>query len=691
MALLEDERLAAKEALDDILKYYHYKPVEVPENIRDFDEQMDYVLRPLGLMTREVLLEEGWYKDAYGPMLGLLKDGGAVALLPGAVSGYRFRDPSTGNIRRVDRHTAKLIKPEALCFYRPLPMKSLGIPDLLLYMKNCVSSGDVTLIFLATLCVTLIGMIEPRVYRAVTGPVLDSKSPSLLAGMAIFLLASAFASQLISAVRTLLMDRISTKTSMAVEASVMMRLLSMPMNFFRRFSSGELSSRMDSVSSLCSLLLDNIMSTGLTSILSLLYITEIFRYAPLLVVPSLVIILITVLGSVLTALIQINISREKMQLAAKESGLCYAMISGIRKIRLSGAEKRAFARWGKLYAKNVELEYNPPVILKLNNVIMGGISLVGTIVLYFNAVKSGVSPSEYFAFSAAYGRVMGAFSAMAEIAINVAAIPPVLEMAEPILKTEPEITAEKEVITRLSGNIELNHVSFRYAEGAPYVLNDLSLKIRSGEYVAIVGRTGCGKSTLIRLLLGFEEPDKGAIYYDGRDLKSIDPRSLRKKMGVVTQDGQLFQGDIFSNITISAPQLSMEEAWEAAETAGIAEDIRNMPMGMHTIISEGQGGISGGQKQRLMIARAVAPKPRVLILDEATSALDNITQKQVTNSLDNLKCTRIVIAHRLSTIRACDRILLIDGGRIAEEGNYEQLIEMGGAFAKLVERQRLDT
>ena len=691
MALLEDERLAAKEALDDILKYYHYKPVEVPENIRDFDEQMDYVLRPLGLMTREVLLEEGWYKDAYGPMLGLLKDGGAVALLPGAVSGYRFRDPSTGNIRRVDRHTAKLIKPEALCFYRPLPMKSLGIPDLLLYMKNCVSSGDVTLIFLATLCVTLIGMIEPRVYRAVTGPVLDSKSPSLLAGMAIFLLASAFASQLISAVRTLLMDRISTKTSMAVEASVMMRLLSMPMNFFRRFSSGELSSRMDSVSSLCSLLLDNIMSTGLTSILSLLYITEIFRYAPLLVVPSLVIILITVLGSVLTALIQINISREKMQLAAKESGLCYAMISGIRKIRLSGAEKRAFARWGKLYAKNVELEYNPPVILKLNNVIMGGISLVGTIVLYFTAVKSGVSPSEYFAFSAAYGRVMGAFSAMAEIAINVAAIPPVLEMAEPILKTEPEITAEKEVITRLSGNIELNHVSFRYEEGAPYVLNDLSLKIRSGEYVAIVGRTGCGKSTLIRLLLGFEEPDKGAIYYDGRDLKSIDPRSLRKKMGVVTQDGQLFQGDIFSNITISAPQLSMEEAWEAAETAGIAEDIRNMPMGMHTIISEGQGGISGGQKQRLMIARAVAPKPRVLLLDEATSALDNITQKQVTNSLDNLKCTRIVIAHRLSTIRACDRILLIDGGRIAEEGNYEQLIEMGGAFAKLVERQRLDT
>ncbi len=713
---MANERLVAKKALDDVLKYYHYKPVEVPDSIHDVNEEMDYVLRPLGLMTRNVYLEDGWYRDAFGPMLGLYLDeerdqrgreeadgedsaeeeaeseptGTVVALIPGKVSGYRFRHPETGKMTAVNRFNAGHFSREGMCFYRPLPMKSLGIPDLLLYMKNCISGGDVVLIFLATLAVTLVGMVEPKVYQMITGPVLNSKSISLLAGTAVFLISAAIASQLLGVVRSLIMDRLSTKTSVAVEAAVMMRLLSLPLNFFRRFSSGELSSRTDAVSSLCNMLLNNIFSVGLSSLLSLLYITQIFSFTPLLVVPSIVIIMLTVLASLLTSLLQIRISREKMKLAAQESGMSYAMISGIRKIRLSGSEKRAFARWGRLYAKNMELEYNPPTFLKINSVITTGISLTGNIVLYYLAVRSGVNPSGYFAFSAAYGRVMGAFSSLAGIAISVAAIPPVLEMAEPILKTEPEITAGKEVITKIRGSIEMNHVSFRYEENSPLVLEDLSLKIHAGEYVAIVGRTGCGKSTLIRLLLGFEKPEKGAIYYDGRDLNTIDPRSLRKKMGVVTQDGQLFQGDIFSNITISAPYLTLDDAWEAAETAGIAQDIRDMPMGMNTVISEGQGGISGGQKQRLMIARAIAPKPSVLILDEATSALDNKTQRQVSEALDKLRCTRIVIAHRLSTIRNCDRILLIDRGVISEEGTYEELIEKGGAFAQLVERQRLD-
>lgn len=236
----------------------------------------------------------------------------------------------------------------------------------------------------------------------------------------------------------------------------------------------------------------------------------------------------------------------------------------------------------------------------------------------------------------------------------------------------------------------MSHIFFRYDENTPYVLNDLSLSIKAGEYVAIVGRTGCGKSTLVRLMLGFEKPEKGAVYYDLQNLASLDPRSLRKHIGVVIQNGQLFPGDIFSNITISAPQLTMDEAWEAAETAGIARDIREMPMGMQTMISEGQGTISGGQKQRLMIARAIAPKPKILIFDEATSALDNKTQKQVSQALDKLHCTRIVIAHRLSTVRNCDRILVMDHGAIIEEGNYDELIQKNGYFADLISRQWLD-
>ncbi|MBR6959643.1 MAG: ATP-binding cassette domain-containing protein, partial [Clostridiales bacterium] len=453
----------------------------------------------------------------------------------------------------------------------------------------------------------------------------------------------------------------------------------------------ELANRASSINSLCSMMINSVLSVGISSLMSLLYITQIFKYAPALVVPSIIIIILTVMISLISSFMQIGISRKRMELGAKETGMSYAVLNGVQKIRLSGSEKRVFARWGNLYAQGAKLDYDPPLFLKLNSVLTTAISLIGTIVLYYLAIVTNVSQSDYIAFNAAYGNVMGAFTSLAGIAISVASIRPVLELAEPILKAEPEVSEEKMPVDRLVGRIEVSHVTFRYNEKSPYVLEDLNLSIKAGEYVAIVGRTGCGKSTLIRLLLGFEKPETGAVYYDSHDLQAVDPRSLRKHIGVVIQNGQLFQGDIFSNITISAPQLTLDEAWEAAEIAGIANDIREMPMGMNTVISEGQGGISGGQKQRLMIARAIAPKPKILIFDEATSALDNKTQKQVSDALDKLNCTRIIIAHRLSTIRNCDRILVMDDGAIIEEGTYDELIEKKGYFAELVERQRLDT
>ena len=438
------------------------------------------------------------------------------------------------------------------------------------------------------------------------------------------------------------------------------------------------------------ILLGNVFSTGLTSVASLLYITQIFRFAPSLVVPAVCIILASVIFSVVSALTQVKISKAVMEKNAEENGLSYALISGVQKIKLAGAEKRAFARWADTYSEAAELSYNPPLFIKINGAISSAISLAGTVAIYYLAIKTRVSPSDYLAFNYAFGSVTGAFAALTGVALSVAQIKPILEMAEPILKTEPESSENKSIVTSLRGNIELSNVYFRYNESMPYVVDGMNLKIKAGEYIAIVGTTGCGKSTLMRLLLGFETPEKGAIYYDGKDISKIDLRSLRRKMGVVTQDGSLFQGDIYSNIVISAPQLSLADAWEAAEMAGIADDIRTMPMGMQTIISEGQGGISGGQKQRLMIARAIAPKPKILMLDEATSALDNKTQKQVSDALDKLKCTRIVIAHRLSTIKNCDRILVLDKGRIMEDGTYDELIAKNGFFAELVARQRVD-
>lgn len=280
--------------------------------------------------------------------------------------------------------------------------------------------------------------------------------------------------------------------------------------------------------------------------------------------------------------------------------------------------------------------------------------------------------------------------ALAGIAGQLAQIRPLLDVVRPILEAVPETSEDKPSVESLSGSVEMSDVSFRYDENAPYVLEGLSLRIKPGEYVALVGESGSGKSTILRLMLGFEKPELGAIFYGRYDVQKVDLRSLRQHIGVVMQNGSLFMGDLFSNITISSPSATLDDAWEAAEIAGMADDINNMPMGMQTLVTEGGGGISGGQRQRILIARAVCSKPRILMMDEATSALDNKTQKHVIDSLDSLKCTRVVVAHRLSTVKHCDRILVIDEGKVAEEGTYEELMKKGGIFSKLVERQRLD-
>ena len=689
---LSDGSAAAKSAIDEILKYYHVKSREVPDNIKDTNEQLEYLMRPYGIMRRTVRLEKGWYRDAVGAMLGVMKESGrVVALIPAGFSGYCYIDPDSGKKIKINRRNQRLFDSEAIAFYKPFPLKKIGLGSVAKYIAETLSAADFALIALATLALSLIGMLSPKLNNILFAAVLPSGSVRLLLSIAVFTVSVSVSSLLISATKEMITARINTKMSVSVQAAAMMRIMSLPADFFKGYGSGDLSSRAAHISSLCNMLVSAVLTTGLTSAFSLIYISQIFIYAPVLVVPAIAVILATVAFSLISSFAQMRISKKQMELSAKESGMSYALISGIQKIKLAGAEKRAFARWGNLYAQNARLTYNPPAFIKLNSVISLAISLIGNIVMYAAAVKSGVSVADYYAFGTAYGMVSGAFMSLAGMALTVAQIKPILETVQPFFNTVPEISEGKEVITRLSGGIELTNVSFRYNENMPLILDNMSLKIRPGQYVAIVGKTGCGKSTLMRLLLGFEKPQKGAVYYDGRDIERIDLKSLRRRIGVVMQNGKLFSGDIYSNIVISAPWLTQSDAWDAAEKAGIAEDIRRMPMGMNTIISEGSGGISGGQRQRLMIARAIAPKPKILMLDEATSALDNLTQKRVSESLDSLKCTRIVIAHRLSTIKQCDRILVLDGGKITEDGTYDELIAQNGVFAELVERQRLDT
>lgn len=687
-----DESILAKDAVDEVLKYFRFKPVELPDEITDPNEQLDYIMRRHGIMKRDVELTKGWYKDAFGPMLAFTKeDKLPVAMLPSKISGYTYTDPKTGESLKMNAKRAELFEKDAICFYRPLPQKELKVKDLLMYIRNCITFKDTFAVTVATTILTIIGLIMPRVVRLLTGPVRLSGRPSALVGVAISMICVAIATQLITSIRGMLTSRLNMKVSVGVESSMMMRLIALPAAFFRKFSPGELRSRASSVMQLSSTLIEIVLTVTTGGFSSAIYILQIFSFAAALVVPTLIIALLTMAVSAAATVSQVRLNRRLMDSTAKESGMSFGLITGVQKIKLSGAEKRGFAKWLNLYSDVAEMTYNPPLFLKINTAIILAISLFGNIVLYYLAIKSGVSQANFFAFTAAYGMVMGTVATISDIALSAAQIKPILEMAEPFLEIAPETSEGREIVTDITGSVDLEHVSFRYDDSMPYVLDDLSLKVKPGEYLAVVGKTGCGKSTLVRLLLGFEKPEKGAVYYDGKDINNLDLPSLRRKIGTVMQDAGLFQGDIYSNIVITAPELGMDEAWEAAEKAGIADDIREMPMGMSTYVSEGSGGISGGQRQRLMIARAIAPKPKLLIFDEATSALDNKTQRQVSEALDEMGCTRIVIAHRLSTIKHCDRIVVLDGGHIIEDGTYDELIKKGGFFAELVERQRLDT
>ncbi|MBR1444251.1 MAG: ATP-binding cassette domain-containing protein [Firmicutes bacterium] len=690
--MFSDKNLAkdSKNAIESILHFYGIKNSDIPENIKDVNEQLEYLLRPYGMMMRNVKLSKGWRKDAYGAMLARRTDNGKyIALIPGKIKGYTFYDEKIGKRVAVTGKNEDIVSSEAIAFYVPFPSEEINVSKLIAFIAKTISRYDIIMIGVTALVGVLIGMIIPYLNKILFSYVEESESFGVLSAMAMFMICTSISRIIIMTIKGLFVTSTKIKIEMSVEAAAIMRILSMPTSFFRKYSSGELFSRFNGIKNLCDILVTSVFSVGITGIFSLLYIGEIFSFTPSLAVTAICVIAVTVMVSLISSLWQMKISEERMKIAAKEDGIGFALISGIQKIKLAGAEKRSFAKWAGIYSKEVKLLYDQPLFLKLHGVIITAIGFTGMIFIYYEAARSNVSVSDYYAFNAAYAALHGAFTSLASVFISFAQVKPVLELCEPILNTLPEISEDKQVIERLSGDIELSNVTFSYGEDMPNVIENLSLKISRGEYVAIVGATGCGKSTLLRILLGFEKPQKGAVYYGEKDINKIDLKSLRKKIGVVMQDGKLFQGDIFSNITVSAPSATVEEAWNAVETAGIAEDIRNMPMGMYTVISEGSGGISGGQKQRLMIARAIISKPKILLLDEATSALDNISQKMVADALEKLKCTRVVIAHRLSTIKKCDRIVVIDGGKVAEEGTYEELMEKNEIFAELVSRQKL--
>ena len=683
--LPEDQRQVAM-----VARYFH---LDIPEEIgpcRELPEMIDRMLGPSGASKRRTRLTEKWWKNGDGPLLIRLKDSGRIlALFPGFLKGFYYVHPDTGKKIRITEKNSEMFGETAYTIYRPIPESVRTGKDLLLYLIRQVRPGDALMYLLTTVMVTLLLMLFPFVNKIAFSRIIPTMDSSLLVSLAVMMYVVGIGDWLVRSVRFAINLRIQNRLDTVIENSVYSRILSLPVTFFAGQTAGGLSQRIAALNTLPRCLAD--MLFVVTNFVICLFMGfPILLISPALAAPAVVMMLAILLLLLLAATQEKKLIRAQLRTAEEHSGAVFDTVSGIQRIRLSGSEKRVYGKWLKAYAPKARASYALVFPLFARPQLMNTVRLIGLLWAFAIAYSNHLSVAQLAAFTASYGIIFNTLTPLASRFRNLSQVGPVLKASEPILQAEPEDGENKKDIETLNGNIELSHVTFRYEQDDPAVLDDLSLKIHSGEYVAIVGRSGCGKSTLVRVLLGFETPESGTVSYDGVDMSRINLRSLRRRIGTVLQDGKLFAGDLYSNIVISAPWLSMEDAWEAAEKADIAEDIRQMPMGMRTQLSEGSGGISGGQKQRLMIARAIAHRPAILILDEATSALDNLTQKAVTDSLNGMHCTRIVIAHRLSTIRECDRIIALDHGKVIESGTYDELIAKNGFFADLVARQQID-
>ena len=676
--------------LELICQFYKVAIPSEFHDTKDVNEFIDYMTHPSGIMHRRVMLEGNWWKDCDGALLAVTKDKGEFcALLPRKTGGYSFWNTSSGAREKLTSKHKDMFEKEALCFYEPLPEEVKNGKQLLFFLFKHIAIFDYAIVLLATLLATLLGMMTPYISGIIFSRLIPSGKTDIVFTTAILLLITVLAAYIMSVVRTGTLERIKNRMENVVQNALMSKLMHLPPRFFQRKSAGGLATIITYLDRLPMVIADVLLGPCITAVFSFAYVIQIGVLAPSLALPAFVTLIVQALIIIFSIKQKLRLTREELNANMEVKGITYSAISGIQRIKLSGSEKRIVSRWAKAYKNRAKAAYKVYFPSTMQNELVVAAALAGTLWVYFSGASRGIELSQFVVFLSAFSIATNNITSLSECAQHLPFLKPSLKLIEPILSEAPETSAGKMVVGRLSGAIEMSHVTFRYSEKSPVVLDNLNLKIKPREYIAIVGRSGCGKSTLMRLLMGFEKPESGMVMYDQKDLAELDPASLRRNIGVVLQNGKLFAGSIFSNITISAPWLTLKEAWEAAEMAGMADDIRNMPMGMHTLISEGSGGISGGQKQRLMIARAIAPKPKILMFDEATSALDNITQKKVSDTLDTLNCTRVVIAHRLSTIRNCDRILVMDKGKIAEDGSYDELIAKNGLFAELVERQRL--
>jgi NHLM bacteriocin system ABC transporter ATP-binding protein len=651
-------------------------------------DPVDAVAHASRIRTRRIVLSGEWWTQDNGPLVGFTADEQPVALLPLSASRYEIVNPATRRREALTAEAARALSSTAYCFYRPFPERRLGSRDLIRLgvggtLRDWIAVG------LTGLLGAMIGLFPP----IATGILFDRTIPENDRTGLMLLVLTLTVGTLVAAImqftQGVAMLRIQTRMDGSTEAGLWDRLLNLPASFFRQFASGDLAMRAMGLSRIRQALTEAAMSTMLTFVFSIVSFVLLYWYDVRLANLALLLYLAIIAVTVGAASVQLDLERKSYHVRGRVAGIILQLLTGIARLRVAGAENRAIDYWAKNYSEQMRLTVRGQTISNNLATFMAIVPAIASLLVFYKVSSvppKSISLASFLAFNAAFVQVIMSAVMMSGTISSILEVIPLYERAAPVLKALPESFEAQRDPGELTGDVEVSHVTFRYDPDGPLILDDVTMHIRPGEFVAIVGPSGAGKSTILRMLLGFETPTSGSIYYDREDVAGVDLQSLRRQIGVVLQNGRLSPGDLFSNITGSGA-FTLEDAWEAARMSGLEADIKRMPMGMYTVITEGESTFSGGQRQRLLIARAIVSKPKILLFDEATSALDNVTQATVSESLEGLKSTRIVIAHRLSTVINADRIFVMEKGRLVQQGTYEELMSQPGTFAELAKRQ----
>jgi NHLM bacteriocin system ABC transporter ATP-binding protein len=665
--------------------------IELPQRIRLAIARATTVedaARSARIRQREIALRGNWWKQDFGPFIGFLdEERRPVAVLPASRGRYRMMDPDGGADLIVTPQLAARLAPIGHMLYRPLPAKPLEFKDILLagWAQN---RADFAVAMIASVLLGILGLAVPVATRLAFDRFIPSHEMTQLSELAIGLFLVALISIGFRAAYDMAFLRVDGRMAGQTLASIIDRVLRLPQHVLR-FGSTDLAQRATSAESVRRGAVNFMLGSLAATFTWLCNGALMLYYAPFAALAAVGCFLLLLVVAYICARRQFDTIRRGEELHANVNTIVFHLINGISVLRTTGSEDRAFARWGHDFAEMRARSFRAQAIGRVFEVCLAGfdtLTLAGVFLLLSFVPTKDLSTGAFVSFIAAYAAFMAASGQLARGLNGVINLRPSWERAAPLLAAVPEGGEAKRDPGVLTGAVELTNITFRYGPNTPHVLSGLSMSAAPGEFIALVGVSGSGKSTAMRMLLGFDLPHAGTVQFDGVDLRHLDIDLVRRQIGVVLQNGKLVPGSIYENI-MGPHRGTLEDAWVAARQAGLEADIQALPMGMHTVLTEATAAFSGGQVQRMMIARALLGKPRILVLDEATSALDNVTQSVVTESVARLAVTRIIIAHRFTTVQRADRIYVIDGGRVVQSGKFDELMAANGAFAELARRQ----